>query len=278
MEENRNLQKMEELQEQSTPAADPIREIIIRQYDRMLSDGTIENMVKEALNKQIENVIRDSFSAYRGQARELISKKLEEIIIPALEESNFGKMTTKLSTVINDALVQSNVGAYAGVLNGLKAMAGVPAVQNFQTVKASEIFKEYMRYIEDYAYLILDPDCCSEDEEDGSKHWNVTCSMEIQRDSETPTLRGWWNVELACQCMEDGALSEDGEEKLRFRFRIRESYGNKKRITLDGPEDLYDLTRVDRFALYLAQIRNHFCDIEIDGGSFEDDMEVACEE
>lgn len=258
--------------------ADPIRTIIIQQYDKMLSDGTIENMVKEAMQKQIENVIRDSFNAYRGQARELVQKKLEEIIIPALEESNFGKMTTKLSTVINDALVQSNVGAYAGVLDGLKAMAGVPAVQNFQTVKASEIFKEYMRYIEDYAYLILDPDCCSEDEEDGSKHWNVTCSMEIQRDSEKPTLRGWWNVELSCQCMEDGAFSEDGEEKLRFRFRIREAYQNKKRIVLDGPEDLYDLTRVDRFALYLAQIRNHFCDIEIDETEMEVDMEINCEE
>ena len=85
-------------------------------------------------------------------------------------------------------------------------------------------------------------------------------------------------MELSCQCMEDGALSEDGEEKLRFRFRIREAYQNKKRIVLDGPEDLYDLTRVDRFALYLAQIRNHFCDIEIDETEMEVDMEIDCEE
>ena len=257
--------------------ADPIRSIIIQQYDQMLSDGTIENMVKDAMNKQIENVIRDSFNAYKGKARELIGKKLEEIIIPALEQSDFNRMTTKLSTVINEALGQSNVGVYAGILDGLQNMAGVPKFKNFQKVKLSEIFKEYQRYIGDYGHIYLDEDCCSE--EDGSSHkfWVVTCNMEVHWSRSQAGLVDWWDVVLTCQS-DAGALSEDNLEKLRFTFRLRETYEKQKRIVIHDLVDLYDLEKLDRFSLYLMQIRNHFCDIEIDDSEMEVDMEIDCEE
>lgn len=257
--------------------ADPIRSIIIQQYDKMLSDGTIENMVKEAMQKQIENVIRDSFNAYKGKARELIGKKLEEIIIPALEQSDFNRMTTKLSAVINEALEHSNVGVYAGILDGLKYMAGVPKFKNFQKVKLSEIFKEYQRYIGDCGNIYLDKDCCSEEDGAYRKYWDVTCSMVVSWKNVRSALVDRWDVELSCKSNDD-ALSEHDQEELRFRFSIREGYEKTKRIIIHDLMDLYDLEKLDRFSLYLMQIRNHFCDIEIDDSEMEVDMEIDCEE
>lgn len=257
--------------------ADPIRSIIMQQYDRMLSDGTIENMVKEALNRQIDSVIKDSFGSYRGQAHDLISKKLEEIIIPALDASNFSRMTEKLSVAINEALEQSNLSEYESTLRGLQQMVGVPAIKFGQGVSLSEIFREYVNYILIAAPQYLDSDAAYDDGE-GDKTWTATCSMEAKRDGSIPAMTKYWIVDLACEIVEDGAIREDDAKKLNFSFRLRESYDGRIFLLLDDPLNMYDIRSLNGFLLYLRQIKAKWCPIDIDDTSMSDDVEIDCNE
>lgn len=66
-----------------------------------LSDGTIERIISEKLEKGINEAMEDLFRGY-GDVGKTIKDKVKEVMIPAIERHDFSDYIVKLDSVLTE--------------------------------------------------------------------------------------------------------------------------------------------------------------------------------
>ena len=63
---------------------------IANAVNEKLNNGTVEKLVEQCIEKGVSDALKDLFS-YSGDGRELIKKKLNEVMVPAIERHDFNQ-------------------------------------------------------------------------------------------------------------------------------------------------------------------------------------------
>lgn len=68
--------------------------------DEILQDGTVDKIIRENIIKGFELAIERSFSY--GKLRDAIRKKIDEVLVPFIENYDMGEYIIKLDTVLSE--------------------------------------------------------------------------------------------------------------------------------------------------------------------------------
>ena len=94
---------------------------IINAVNEKLNDGTVEKLVSQYIEKGVSDALSSLFS-YSGEGKKLIEKKLNETIVPVIEEHDFKQYITKLDTVLTEIVTSTNIVDNKEILEYFKCL------------------------------------------------------------------------------------------------------------------------------------------------------------
>lgn len=228
-------------------------------FEKKMQDGSIEAII----NKKIEELVSqscDSLFRWDGLIKKQMEEKLKETMSDVLEQSDFSKYTIKLTTLINSVLPETALEDYKNISNSIKTVCGTKLPSYKETVKLTEIFENYVKFIEDEIFSRSDFEDVS-DIEDGCGC--IECYMEYD------------NYEHQVTFKIEGVENADEYEKVIKIDRICGDYhvsrGNFKSM------EIKDLRHADKFEMYLMVLSNCYAHLEIDNEEAEKTAEVEVE-
>lgn len=258
---------------------DGVSSVLLNVYQRMIEDGTVEKIARDQIAEMIKSTLHDAMS-WNGPARMKFKERIEPLLVDAIERSDLMSMTEKLTGVINQALQASAVGSYHEIGNGIKALCGAPRFEHGQTLKLSEIFTAYKESCQSaFADVYFDKDKLEADEH-GDYSVIVYCKIEVEKEKRY-FGDGDYTITFSPECDELGDSEKDEIIDNSFSVKVHEyrGYGDngKKRLMWFGALDALTLRKLPKFAVYLQAAKDAACNIDIDIGSKEDDIEIELE-
>lgn len=225
-------------------------------FEKKMADGSIEAII----NKKIEELVSsscDSLFRWDGLIKKQMEAKLKEIMGNVLEYSDFSNYTIKLTTLINSILPETALEDYKNIGESIKAVCGTKVPEYKEKVKLTEIFENYVKYIEDETFSRDDFEDTS-DIDEGSGH--INCYMEYD------------NYEGKVTFKIEGVENADEYEKVIKIDRISGDYHISRRNFKSM--ELNDLRHADKFELYLMVLSNCYAKLDIDKEETEDTASV----
>ena len=110
---------------------------IIDCINEKLSDGTVERLIEEKLEKGISDAISELFS-YGGKAKKMLVGKFEETMVPVVEKHDFNQYLVKLDSVLTEIINNTSVADNEVILENFKQLMKTP-VDDFSIVPISKI-------------------------------------------------------------------------------------------------------------------------------------------
>lgn len=111
--------------------------------NQKLTDGTVEKLVAENVEKGIDSALRSMFTSY-GDMTKIIENKLKEVMIPYIEGHDFSQYLVKLDSILME-LSKSAIPENKKMLDNFKTLMAPPPKQ----ITASELFEKWMEYAAD---------------------------------------------------------------------------------------------------------------------------------
>lgn len=222
-----------------------------------MNDGTVEELVSDAVTKTLKSSIEELF-AWRGEARKIIDEKVKESIVPIIERSSLANSVTKLDTVLTEIVNNTVLVDNKKILENFKDLMIEP---DKERIRVEDIFEKYR----EYASENVDTSDLEIDYDDMPTYQNITVSVEaMYRD-------GWSELnkycELTFQCVEDESLQKSIE-------LIKGCDGEYRIIGIDGFIDINSLRNMDDFEIFLMTLSRARCVITEIGVFEDDDVEV----
>ena len=100
-----------------------MKDLIEKVFNDKMSDGSFESIISKKLEEMISSICYD-LTSRSGELRNQAQIRLEPIMLQAFEQSNFEKMTLKLSSIINEGLKETALDRYSSLLNNLHNLFG----------------------------------------------------------------------------------------------------------------------------------------------------------
>lgn len=227
-----------------------------------LSDGSIEKIINDKIEEAIKKALEDVFS-YRGAAKELLEKKIAEVIVPLIEHHDFNKYLIKLDEVLTSIVNQTNLSENRNILRAFEGCMKEPGKKE---VKLSEIFEMYIKHVADNVSTDdLDAEC-----EDGEPYYEcVTANLEVEY-----VDKGWLSTSRFDDCFVNFSCEED--ENLNCQIKLYKSTDSDSWSILRGVGaiEIGSLKHLSEFEVFLSVIQRSFCKIIIDTESeCADDIE-----
>lgn len=119
-----------------------IEQSLAEMLEKKLSDGTVEKVVEEKLSKCIGECVENMFR-WNGAAKELIEKKLEETMIPAIGRHDFSGYTLKLDAVLTEIVNSTSLQDNKKILDNFKGLM----IEDEKEVRLSDIFDKWCDYV-----------------------------------------------------------------------------------------------------------------------------------
>lgn len=234
---------------------------IMNAVNGKMNDGTVEKLVSQYIEKGVSDALSSLFS-YGGEGKKLIEKKLNETIVPVIEEHDFNQYLTKLDTVLTEIVNATNLADNKEILESFKGLMKEPEMKE---IKLSEIFKQYCKYVAEN----IDTDnleaCC----EDGEPYYeHVTASMEVEHED-----KGWFKSNYD-DCSVKFTCDED--EDLNCQIKLYKGVSKEKwnMISHGDSVDVNSLYGLSKFEIFLLTLKRGFVDIIMDKESdCDDDIE-----
>ena len=225
-----------------------------------LNDGTVEELVSNAVTKALKSSIEEQFG-WNGDARKIIDEKVKEAIVPAIERSNLPDSVVKLDTVLTEIVNSTALVDNKELLENFKTLMIEPKKKR---IRLEDIFEKYKKYVSknvDTSDLEIDYD-------DSPTYQNVTACVEtIYRDT--------WNeahkyCELIFKCVEDEGLEKS--------IKLIKCYDGEYRIIgVDRVVDINSLRSVSDFEILLMSLDRSRCAIVEISDIEDDEVEVEAE-
>lgn len=224
-----------------------------------LNDGTVEELVSDAVIKALKSSIEDQFN-WKGEAKKIIDEKVKEVMTPTIERVNLDEYTVKLDTVLTEIINSTNLIDNKEILGNFKSLMTEP---DKDVISLEDVFEKYKEYVSKN----LDTSDLEVYTDDEPRYQNVTAEVDVHiRDN----IFGGRFCDLVFKCEED--------EKLTKVIHLYESKSNRFCIMRFKSElDINSLRSIDEFDIFLMRLDRAFCDITDIMEMYDDDVEVEVE-
>ena len=234
-------------------------ERIAKAVTEKLNDGTVEELVSDAVTKALKSSIEEQFR-WNGDARKVIDEKVKEVMTPAIERVSLDDYVVKLDAVLAEIINSTNLVDNKEILGNFKSLMTEPDKDVISLKDVFEKYKEYVSENVDTSELEIYTD-------DRPAYQNVTAEVTV--DIRTSIFGGRFCY-LVFKCEED--------EKLTKEIHLYESEGNGFGITrLKSGLDINSLRRMDKFDIFMMRLDRAFCNITDIMDMYDDDIEVEAE-
>ena len=224
-----------------------------------LNDGTVEDLVSDAVTKALKSSIEEQFR-WSGEAKKIIDEKVKEVMTPAIERVNLDKYTVKLDAVLTEIINSTNLVDNKEILGNFKSLMTEPDKDVISLKDVFEKYKEYVSKNVDTSKLEI----CTDDT---PSYQNVSAMLETEL---TTSIYGTRYCDLIFKCEED--------EKLTKKLHLYELKSNRFSIARFKSElDINSLSYMDEFDIFMMRLDRAFCDITDIMDMYDDDVEVEAE-
>lgn len=234
-------------------------ERIVKAVTDKLNDGTVEELVSDAVTKALKSSIEEQFE-WNGDAKKVIDEKVKEVMTPTIERVNLDEYTVKLDTVLTGIINSTNLIDNKEILGNFKSLMTEP---DKDVISLEDVFEKYKEYVSKN----LDTSDLEVYTDDEPRYQNVTAEVDVHiRDN----IFGGRFCDLVFKCEED--------EKLTKVIHLYESKSNRFCIMRFKSElDINSLRSIDEFDIFMMRLDRAFCDITDIMEMYDDDVEVEAE-
>lgn len=234
-------------------------EDIKRITEEVLSDGTVEEIIRNKIVKGFESAIEDAFRW--GDLEKAIKERVKTVLIPFIETCNMDDYLVKMDTVLSEIVNKSALVDNKKLLTSFEYMMTEPIKKE---IKVSELFKEYKKFVERNMDT-YDRDVSFETEEPEYDPMDVSFIFEEEEG------RSWSNYKYATI---DFAVEEEKQQyKLNRTIRLSRYKNDKEdgwEIRMDTNPDIYSLRYMDKFDLFMAKLQRAYVRVLIDNNEDND--------
>lgn len=224
--------------------------VITKSFKEKIENGDFKKIVDKKLEDMMSSVL-DDLVRWNGPVKDYFKKQMEEIMMGVVKDTDFTEYCNVIKGIINQALPQTALPEYKTFVEGLQATLGKPTPKWNEKVKVSDIFNEYVKYVEEQSFS--DDDL--EDIDDGSSYINL--AMRIEEDDNS-----YYTTAYKLCFYIDGHYNGD-EDDYKFEVELTKSYGGEHHIRFQK-DKVSDYRHLLSFELYLLQLSNSFTDIVVD--------------
>lgn len=224
--------------------------------EKKLYDGTIEQIIAEKFEKCISDTAESLFRTH-GDIGKLISDKLKEILVPAIERHDFSDYLVKLDSILSEIVNATALQDNKKILENFKELM---IEEERKYIKISELFEIYCKYVAEHVET-SGLDVVYEDE---VHYESVRAVMVFSKD------------EYNCLTSEHGIIKFtcDEDEDLNCRARMYRFQGIDKKdcwdIRADGEINIKSLRYMNEFLIFINKISRSGCQIEINECELEE--------
>lgn len=241
---------------------DGFEQRIAEAVNEKLNDGTVEKLIEQYIEKAVSQSLNGIFG-YSGSGRKMIQSKLDEVMVPVIENHDFNKYIVKLDNVLTEIINNTNLKDNKNILDNFSELMKEPEMKE---IKLSDIFKKYCEHVAKNVDTDELEACC----EDGEPYYeHVTANMEVEY-----VDKGWFKSSYD-DCFVNFSCEED--ERLNFQIKLyKRQESNLWDILLIDTEhvDVTSLRRLSDFEVFLIVLKRGFVKIAIDTeNECDDDIE-----
>lgn len=239
-------------------------EDIKRITDEVLSDGTVDRIIREKVTKGIEGAISDSFSY--GKLRNAIKERTEEVLVPFIEKYDMRDYVVKLDTILSEIISKTVLVDNKKLLENFRYLMEEPQEKQ---IKLTDLFREYNKFVsKNMETSGRDVETCDGD----VKYKAINTFFTFEKED-----RAWSCFKHAVVTF--GVEEEDQQEELNmtlyfFRYKYDTEEGWKFRAEIEP--NLHSLRTMNDFALLLTRLERS--DVRLLVDKEEDDDSVYSEE
>lgn len=219
-------------------------EDIKRITEEVLSDGTVEEIIRTKIVKGFESAINDAFKW--GDLEKAIKERVKTVLVPFIETYNMDDYLVKMDTILTEIVKQSALVDNKELLEHFQFMMAVPEEKE---IKLSELFKQYKKFV-------------ARNVETTGRHASFESGepeydpIEVEFCFKEEEGRRWSYFRYATvDFMVD---EEDQEDELYRTIRLTRYVNDRKEgweIRTDTHPDIYSLRYMDEFDLLLSKLQ-----------------------
>ena len=253
-----------------------MEEIIKKVYAEKLQDGSIEKIVANQFEKMTEEICKD-LMGWNGSLKKQMEQKIEPLLSGLIEKSDFSDYSTKLTTIINEAVKNTSLGENKAVAEALNNLLNYKSSLNlFQEVKISDLFDEYVQFVQDKLY-----GSDIKDYIDDYEHYAyIDCFYNISED-DCEYKPSYFDSDDKYHIIFSNEKAEEDEEiarKTRIEFEIYKDFDGDYKIDMRNDFRISELSIFPAFILRLIDISNKYCTIVLDKRELSKTAEIEVEE
>ena len=151
----------------------------------VLNDATTQQMIQDAMQKAITKAVENSFNSYNPVGK-AIEKKIEEILVPAVEAYDMSAYVPKLDAILTEIAKSPACSDVAKTANNFKelfvgfgkakyTLKETTTRYGQRTATLEEIFEAYKKFIEEYEFDRSDLEVY-----DSESYGDVACSCDVE--------------------------------------------------------------------------------------------------
>lgn len=223
-----------------------------------LNDGTFERLLEQKLEEAIKKSLDDTLG-YFGDSKKLIDRKLNEVMVPVIENHDFNKYLIKLDEALTSIINQTSLEDNKKILENFKELMREPEIKE---IKLSEIFKRYCEHVSKNVDTDNLKACC----EDGEPYYeHVTANMDVEH-----VDKSWFNSSFD-DCYVKFTCDED--EDLNCQIKLYKGTSEDKWKILSGIDsiEINSLRNLSDFEVFLSVLQRGYVEIILDTESEVDD-------
>lgn len=235
-------------------------EDIKRITDEILSDGTVDQIIREKVTDGIEKAIASSFNY--GKLEKAVKERVEQILVPFIENYDMSAYIVKLDTILTDIVNKSNLVDNKQMLENFQYLMKEPQITE---IKLTDLFKEYKKFVAGN----MDTSGREVEWDESPEYEAMTVYFEFEEDGK----RSWSSFEYAT--IDFTVDDEEQQDELNRTVRLSHWTGDRKagwEIRTDTNPDIYSLRHMNKFDLLLAKLQRADARIIIDETADEDSV------
>ena len=233
-------------------------EDIKRITDEILSDGTVDQIIREKVTDGIEKAIASSFNY--GKLEKAVKERVEQVLVPFIENYDMSAYIVKLDTVLTEIVNKSNLLDNKQMLENFRCLMKEPQITE---IKLTDLFKEYKKFVA----RNMDTSGRKVEWEESPEYEAMTVYFEFEEDLE----RSWSSFKYAT--IDFTVDEEEQQDELNRTIRLSKWNGDRKNgweIRVDTTPNLYSLRNMEEFDLLLIKLQRADVRIIADELSDED--------
>lgn len=214
---------------------------IIRITNEVLSDGTVDEIIREKVVKGFTEAIDSAF--HWGALNDAIKKRVKDVLVPYIESYSMGRYVIKLDETLSQIIETTALIDNKRILENFKDLMVEPTEKQ---VTLEQMFKQYCKYVAEN----VDTFDLEVDYDDGVRYQSVTAYAEIIHDEEPR----WGSGSFKHATLH---FQTEKQEKLTFSVRLcrythdrNEGYG----IRFDSVPTITGLAGLNDFEVYLSRL------------------------